>query len=410
MEWGYGHEAGPFRMWDLLGVRQTVEQMEALGVEVADWVKEMLEDGNGSFYKMEETQELQFSPVEGDYVPVREDPMELSLEKIRAEGGEIDRNDSASILNLGDGVLCFEIHSRGNAVDGGVVEMGNEVLRRLEEEDEWIGLVIGNEARNFCVWADLNEMAQRARQGMLDEIGDKVSAVQGLLMGFRFASKPVVAAPHGQTLGAGAEICMHADRICAAGETYMGLVETGVGLIPAAGGTKEMVRRLVSPPMHARAPSLPYVQDAFEKIAMAKVSGSALEAKEMGFLKEEDRVVMNGDHLIHAAKREALELADGYAPPTRDKSIYAAGTVTRGALEVGAIKPMVWGRYASEYDGEIASHLARVLSGGDLSVPQWVSEEHILKLEKEAFLDLLKNEKTMERIEAMLETGKPLRN
>jgi 3-hydroxyacyl-CoA dehydrogenase len=409
MEWGYGHEAGPFRMWDLLGVKETVEQMEALGIEVADWVKEMLEEGNESFYKMEGTQELQFSPIEGDYVPVREDPMELSLEKIRAEGGEIDRNDSASILNLGDGVLCFEIHSRGNAVDGGVVEMGNEALRRLEEEDEWVGLVIGNEARNFCVGADLNEMAQRARQGMLDEIGEKVSAVQGLLMGSRFASKPVVAAPHGQTLGAGAEICMHADRICAAGETYIGLVETGVGLIPAAGGTKEMVRRLISPAMHTSAPPLPYAQEVFEQIAQAKVSGSALEAREMGFLREEDRVVMNGDHLLSAAKREVLELADGYAPPAREKTIYASGKTIRAALEVD-VNTMRWGRFATDYDGVIAGHLARVLTGGDLSVPQWVGEEHILKLEKEAFLELLKNEKTMERIDAMLKNGKPLRN
>ena len=410
MEWGYGHEAGPFKMWDLLGVRETVEQMGSLDIEVADWVKGMLDGGNESFYKKDGTSELQFSPVNMEYEPVREDPMQLSLDTLREEDKEITRNDSASLLDLGDGVLCFEIHSKGNSVNEAVVEMGNEALRRLEEEDEWLGLVIGNEGGNFCVGADLSEMAEEAQNGDLDRIGEAVDALQNLLMDFRFASKPVVAAPHGQTLGAGAEICLHADRICAAGETYMGLVETGVGLIPAGGGTKELVRRLVSPPMHTRAPSLPYVQDVFETIAMAKVSGSALEAKEMGFLKEEDRVVMNGDHLIHAAKREALELADGYAPPTRDKSIYAAGTVTRGALEVGAIKPMVWGRYASEYDGEIASHLARVLTGGDLSVPQWVPEEHILRLEKEAFLELLKNEKTMERINAMLETGKPLRN
>src|SRR5919107_1400696 len=410
MEWGYGHDAGPFRMWDLLGVKETVEQMKSLDIQVANWVKEMLDGGSESFYKKDGTGELQFSPVKVEYEPVREDPMQLSLDTLRKEDKEITRNDSASLLDLGDGVLCFEIHSKGNSVDSAVVEMGKEALRRLEEEDEWVGLVIGNEGGNFCVGANLSDMAEGAKNGDLDDIGEAVDALQNLLMGFRFASKPVVAAPHGQTLGAGEEICLHADRVCAAGQTYIGLVETGVGLIPAGGGTKELVRRLVSPPMHARAPSLPYVQDAFEKIAMAKVSGSALEAKEMGFLKEEDRVVMNGDHLIHAAKREVLELADGYAPPPRDKSIYAAGTVTRGALEVGAIKPMVWGRYASEYDGEIASHLARVLTGGDLSVPQWVPEEHILRLEKEAFLELLKNEKTMERITAMLETGKPLRN
>ena len=410
MEWGYGHEAGPFRMWDLLGVEETVEQMDSLGIEVAPWVREMLEGGNESFYKKDGTSELQFSPIKGEYEAVREDPMQLSLDTLREEGKEISRNDSASILDLDDGVLCLEIHSRGNSIDASVVEMGNEALRRLEEEDEWLGLVIGNEGRNFCVGANIGEMAEEAQNGDLDSIGEAVDALQGLLMGFRFASKPVVAAPHGQTLGGGAEICLHADRICAAGETHMGLVETGVGLIPAGGGVKELLRRLVSPAMRTRAPSLPYVQEAFEKIAMAKVSGSGLEAREMGFLREEDRVVMNADHLINTAKREALELADGYTPPTRDDSIYAAGTVTRGALEVGAIKPLVWGGFASEYDGVIASHLARVLTGGDLSMPQWVPEEHILKLEKEAFLELLKNEKTHERIGAMLKTGKPLRN
>jgi 3-hydroxyacyl-CoA dehydrogenase len=270
--------------------------------------------------------------------------------------------------------------------------------------------VIGNEGGNFCVGANLGEMAEGAKNGDLDEIGEAIDALQNLLMDFRFASKPVVAAPHGQTLGAGAEICLHADRICAAGETYVGLVETGVGLIPAGGGTKELARRLVSSAMHpGGVPPLPHVQEAFEQIALAKVSGSALEAKEMGFLRDEDRVVMNGDHLISAAKREALDLADGYAPPVRENSVYAAGTKTRAALEVD-VNTMQWGNFATEYDGVIAGHLARVLTGGDLSIPQWVSEEHILKLEKEAFLELLKNDKTLERIDAMLKTGKPLRN
>jgi 3-hydroxyacyl-CoA dehydrogenase len=408
MEWGYGHQAGPFRSWDLLGVRATVERMESLGLEVGPWVKEMLDGGNESFYKTEGAKELQFSPVNMEYEPVRVDPMILSLDAVREEGGEVARNDSASLLDLGDGVLCFEIHSKGNSIDAAVVEIGNEALRRLEEED-WAGLVIGNEGRNFCVGANLAEVGHSAQQGQFDEIGDAVEALQNLLMGFRFASKPVVAAPRGQTLGGGAEIALHADRICAAGETYMGLVEVGVGLIPAGGGTKELVRRIVSPAMHTRAPSLPYVQDAFEKIALAKVSASALDAREMGYLREEDRIVMNPDHLINTAKREVLDLADGYAPPVHDEAVYAAGNVVRAALEVG-VKTLQWGRYATEYDGVIAAHLARVLTGGDLSLPQWVSEEYILKLEKEAFVSLLKNEKTHERIGAMLKTGKPLRN
>ncbi|HZC18389.1 MAG TPA: enoyl-CoA hydratase/isomerase family protein, partial [Rubrobacteraceae bacterium] len=287
-------------------------------------------------------------------------------------------------------------------------EIGYEALRKLEEGDEWVGLVVGNEGRNFCVGANLQEVSGTAQKGDLDAVGEAVDALQTLLMGFRYASKPVVAAPHGQTLGGGMEIALHADRVCAAGETYMGLVETGVGLIPAGGGTKELLRRLVSPPMHTRAPSLPYVQEVFQNIAMAKVSGSALEAREMGYLKEDDRVVMNGDHLIHAAKREVRELADGYAPPVHDKAIYASGEPVRMALEVG-VKTMQWGHYATEYDGVIAGHLARVLTG-DITVPQWVPEEYVLKLEKEAFMELLKNEKTHERIEAMLKTGKPLRN
>ncbi|MDP8925641.1 MAG: 3-hydroxyacyl-CoA dehydrogenase/enoyl-CoA hydratase family protein [Actinomycetota bacterium] len=409
MEWGYGQEAGPFRMWDLLGVRETVEQMESLDIEVASWVKEMLEDGNESFYKREGTKELQYSPVKGEYEPVREDPMIVSLDALREEGKEISRNDSASLLDLGDGVMCFEIHSRGNSVDAAAVEMGYEALRRLEEEDGWVGLVIGNEGSNFSVGADLGEVAEGVQQGDLARVGEAVDAFQNLLMGFRFASKPVVSAPHGQTLGGGAEIALHSDRIVAGGETYMGLVETGVGLIPAGGGTKEMVRRIVSSAMHTRAPSLPYVQEIFQNIAQAKVSGSALEAQEMGFLKEDDRVVMNGDHLISAAKREVLDLVDGYAPPVREKAIYGAGTVTRAALEV-QVKTLQWGRYATEYDGVVAGHLAHVLTGGDLSTPQWVTEDYILRLEKEAFIELLKNEKTQERIGAMLETGKPLRN
>ncbi len=406
-EWGFGHQAGPFRTWNLLGVRETVEQMESLGIEVANWVKRMLEAGHESFYKTDGTRELQYSPIEGDFEPVREDPMELSLERVRAEGGEVSSNDSASILDLGNGILCFEIHSKGNAVNGPVIEMGNEALRRLEQEDEWAGLVIGNEARNFCVGADLTEIAKETKNGTPDGVEERIGSLQSLLMKFRFASKPVVAAPHGQTLGAGVEICLHSDRVVAAGETYMGLVETGVGLIPAGGGTKEMARRLISP--HAQAPPLSYVQEAFEKIARAKVSGSAVEAQEMGFLTEEDRVIMNADHLISAAKREALELADGYAPPSRGKTVYATGIVTRAALEVG-VKTLQWGQFATEYDGTIGRHLARVLTGGDLPTPQWVSEEYLLELEKEAFLELLQNEKTMERIDAMLENGKPLHN
>jgi 3-hydroxyacyl-CoA dehydrogenase len=410
MEWGFGHETGPFRTWDLLGVRETVGRMDSMGIEVAGWVMEMLDGGDETFYKEEDGRELAYSPVEGGYGPVREDPMVISLDRLREEGKEVARNDSASLLDLGDGVLCLEFHSKGNSIDAAIVEMGYRALEELEEGD-WVGLVIGNEGRNFSVGANLGEIAHAAQNGMLDEVGKSVDALQNLLMGFRFAPKPVVAAPHGQTLGGGLETCLHSDRVVAAGETYMGLVEVGVGLIPAGGGTKEMARRIVSRPLGVSpdATPLPFVQKAFETIAMAKTAASALEAQEMGFLDEDDRVVMNADHVLSAAKREVLDLADGYVPPEHGKNVYAAGKTTRAALEV-AVKTLQWGRYASSYDGVIAGHVARVLTGGDLSLPQWVPEEYVLRLEKEAFLELLKNEKTHERIGAMLKTGKPLRN
>jgi 3-hydroxyacyl-CoA dehydrogenase len=410
MEWGFAHQAGPFRTWDLLGVPDTVEKMKALDIAVGGWVEEMLDAGNDSFYKTENGTELQFSPVERDYVPVREDPMYVSIDRLREEGKELERNDSASLLDLGDGVLCLEFHSKGNSIDAHIVEMGNRALAALERDDV-VGLVIGNEGRNFSVGANLGEMAHAVQNGNLEAIGESVDALQNLLMAFRFAPKPVVSAPHGQTLGGGLEVCLHSDRIVAAGETYMGLVEVGVGLIPAGGGTKEMARRLVSPPLRTapNTPPLPFLQKAFEQIALAKTATSAIEAKDMGFLTDDDRIVMNADHLISAAKREVEDLADGYTPPEHGANVYASARSARAALEMG-VKTMQWGHYASDYDGVIAGHVARVLTGGELSLPQWVPEEHLLELEKQAFLDLLKQPKTHERIEALLTTGKPKRN
>jgi 3-hydroxyacyl-CoA dehydrogenase len=279
--------------------------------------------------------------------------------------------------------------------------MGNRALEALERDD-MVGLVIGNEDRNFSVGANLGEIAHAVQNGDLDLVEKSVEALQNLLMAFRFAPKPVVSAPHGQTLGGGLEVCLHSDRMVAAGETYMGLVEVGVGLIPAGGGTKEMARRLVSPP-------LPFLQKAFEQIALAKTAGSALEAKEMGFLTEDDRIVMNANHLISAAKREVQDLSDGYTPPEHGNNVYASGRPARAALEMG-VKTMQWAHYASDYDGIIAGHVARILTGGNLSLPQWVPEEYLLKLEKKSFLELLKQEKTHDRIEALLKTGKPKRN
>ena len=410
MEWGFGHEAGPFRTWDMLGVPETVKQMEQLGMVLPSWVHEMLSKGNTSFYKKENGQELVYNPTTGTYEPVRTDPERISLALLRKAGKEIARNDSASLLDLGDGVLCFEIHSRASAINSDVVEMGKRALSELEG-DRWVGLVIGNEARNFCVGANLVDVATAAQQGQWDQLRQMLQEFQNLVMGFRFSNKPVVTAPHGQTLGGGAEIALHSDQVVAAAETYMGLVETGVGLIPAGGGTKEIARRIISRPiaLSPNAPPLPFAEKAFETIAQAKVSGSALEARTLGFLTEENIIVMNPDHLLAVAKRQVLDIAENYRPPEGGKDIYAGGKPLLAALEIG-VQQLQWAGYATEYDGVVVRQLARVLCGGELSASQWVSEVYMLTLEQNAFLSLLHNQKTMERIQAMLTTGKPLRN
>lgn len=410
MEWGFGQEAGPFRTWDMLGVPQTVEQMQKLGIEQPSWVQEMLNKGNTSFYKEENGQELVYNPNTDFYEPLRTDAERISLDALRKAGKEIAHNDSASLLDLGDGVLCFEIHSQANAIDPAVVEMGRQALKELES-DTWVGMVIGNQARNFCVGANLFLVAMAAASQQWDSLRQMVKEFQGLNMAFRFSRKPVVAALHGQTLGGGAEIAMQSDRIVAAAETYMGLAEAGVGLIPSGGGIKEMARRIIAKPMaiNPSAPPLLFAEKAFATIAQAKVSASALEARNLGFLTEEDVIVMNPDYVLAEAKRAVLDMSEHHVPPQGGKDIYAAGQPTLAALSVG-VQQLIWGGYATEYDGVIARAIAEVLCGGTLSAGQWVTEDYILQLEQEGFLSLLHNEKTIERIQAMLTTGKPLRS
>ncbi len=406
MEWGFGHEAGPFRTWDLIGVGRAVQEMDRLGIAVAGWVRDFLAAGNQRFYRDGDV----YGPVTGTYGPVPGDARATDLEALKSGGGEVAANASASLVDLGDEVLCLEIHSPASAIDVGVLELGRRALEELEA-GPWRGLVIANQARNFCVGANIGEVGMTAYQGAYDQVGMAVRALQELLAGFRYAPKPVVAAPHGQTLGGGAEICMHADRVVASLETYIGLVEVGVGLVPAGGGCKELLRRIVSPAMRAGgdAPALPFVQRVLETIGTAKVATSALEARELGFMTEQDRVVLHPDHLLHAAKHEVLALADGYRPPLRERSVYAAGLPTLAALELG-VRTMQWSGLASEHDVLIGAKLARVLCGGELSEPQWVEEEHVLALERQAFIELLREQATMERIQHLLTTGKPLRN
>jgi 3-hydroxyacyl-CoA dehydrogenase len=418
IEWGFGHRHGPFRTWDLLGVSATVELMDQLGIPVGDWVRKMLDGGSGTFYIERGGAELAYTPRSGNYERVPQDPEVLDLERVRSEADRkhvVAGNGSASLVDLGDDVLCLELHAPASAVDAGVLEMGRECLRELDG-DRWRALVIASRKRNFCVGANIGEIGMAAYQiaasgadtAPLDEV---VRSLQDLLQGLRFGAKPVVAAPHGQTLGAGAEICMAADRVVASAETYMGLVEFGVGVIPAGGGCKELLRRVVSKAVTSGedVPPLPHLQRVFETIALAKVATSALEARELGFLTDADRVVMHPDRLLSAAKREALALADGYRPPPRDAKVYAAGAGVLAALELG-VRTLRWAGQASEYDEVIAGKLAGVLCGGELSAPQWVREQYVLDLERAAFVDLIVRQPTLERIQAMLTTGKPLRN
>jgi 3-hydroxyacyl-CoA dehydrogenase len=406
VEWGFGYELGPFRAWDAIGVADGVARMEALGIEVPAWVTEMLAAGHQAFYRDGQV----YSPPTHDYVPVPADPEVIDLDRLKAGGAEVAGNASASLVDLGDGVLCFELHAPASAIDAAVVELGARALEELES-GRWAGLVIANQARNFCVGANLGEVGMAAYQGQHDQVVAAVQALQGVLMGLRYAPRPVVVAPHGQTLGGGAEIVLHADRVVAALETYIGLVEVGVGIVPAGGGCKELLRRVVAPAVRAApdAPALPFVQRVFETVGLAKVATSAVEAQELGFLEEHDVIVLNAEHQLAAAKREVLDLADAYRPPAREASVYAAGLPVLAALELG-VQTLQWAGQASEHDGVVARHLARVLCGGELSLGQWVTEQHILDLERDAFLALLREPRTMERIQGFLMTGKVVRN
>ena len=407
VEWGFGYELGPFRAWDAIGVAGGVARMEALGIEVPAWVKEMLAAGHQSFYRDGQV----YSPLVGAYQPVPADPEVIDLDRLKAEGAEVAGNGSASLVDLGDGVLCLELHAPASAIDAAVVELGARAAKELEGGD-WNGLVIASQARNFCVGANLGEVGMAAYQGLYDQVGEAAKGLQDTLMSLRYAPRPVVAAPHGQTLGGGAEIVLAADRVVAALETYIGLVEVGVGIVPAGGGCKELLRRVVSPAMRAApdAPPLPFVQRVFETIGLAKVATSAVEARELGFLEEHDVIVLDADHQLAAARREVLDLADAYQPPAReDATVYAAGRPVLAAREL-AVQTLQWAGQAGPHDGVVARQLARVLCGGELSLGQWVPEQHILDLEREAFLALLREPKTMERIQAFLTTGKVVRN
>ena len=416
VRWGFMHEAGPFETWDMLGVRDTVKRMKAAGYPAAKWVREMLKAGIESFYQYKRSTPQSgsvdknsekigvYDVVKGKYVKFKRPKGMLVLRQQRV----VSQNQGATIRDLGDGVACLEFHTKMNALDDDIMNMTVKALERLETDFD--GLVIGSEADNFSAGANLFMMVVGAQQGMWDMLDAAVRKLQDLNMRMRYSPKPVIVAPAGLTLGGGCEITMHGSRVVAAAETYIGLVELGAGVIPAGGGTKEMLRRILNPVMRVEnAEPLAALQRAFLQMGQAKVATSAEEARSMNILTPADRIVLNRDHLLTEAKKEALHMiAAGYKPPAPEL-IYAAGRDVLAAIRIGT-----WmfqeGKYITQYDHYLAGKLAYVMCGGELTRGQWVSEQYILDLEREAILSLFGEEKTQARMWNLLQTGKPLRN
>ncbi len=409
-KWGFNHELGPFEIWDALGVAETAARMEADGYPVAPWVKEMLASGHATFYQRDEAGVVAgvYDPKRGGYVPLHKDPRSIVIADLRAAGKRIEGMAGASLIDMGDGILLLEFHTKANAIDADIIAMGWKALEHLERG--YNGLVIGNQGEHFSAGANIFLIAMLAQQQEWDKIEATTRELQNLFQAMRAAPRPVITAPFGMALGGGAEMAMAGARSVAHAELYIGLVEIGVGLLPAGTGCKEMLRRVINPVMETpNADVLPHLQRVFEMLALAQVSESAKQARSMGFLRESDRIVLNKDFLLAEAKREALHLAAGGYTPQPAGKVWAAGRDALAALRLG-VYSMHEAGYATDHDVLIANKIAHVLCGGDLSEPGWVPEQYILDLEREAFVELCHEPKTIERIMHMLQYSKPLRN
>ena len=407
MKAGFGWENGPFEIWDAIGVKKGLEIMKAEGYEAADWVREMLTSGNTSFYTVKEGNTYYYDIPSKSQVKVPGQDAFIILNNIR-ESKKIWSNSDAVIEDLGDGILNLEFQSKMNTIGGEVLQGINKAIDLAERE--YAGLVIGNQAANFSVGANIGMIFMMAVEQEYDELNMAIKMFQDTIMRVRYSSVPVIVAPHGMTLGGGCEMSMHADKVVAAAETYIGLVEFGVGVIPGGGGSKEMTLRAADT-FKKDDVELNALREYFLTIGTAKVSTSAYEAYDLGILqKGKDIIVVNKDRQIAEAKKHALLLAEaGYTQPVRRKDIKVLGKQALGAFLVGT-DSMYAGKYISEHDKKIANKLAYVMAGGDLSEATNVSEQYLLDLEREAFLSLCTERKTLERIQHMLKTGKPLRN
>ncbi len=408
MRWGFSHQAGPFELWDMLGVEETARQMRAAGFEPAAWVQDMRDGGHDRFYRSLNGGQQVYDPAGGSYLPMKPAARQVLFQQKRDAHAPLESNPSASLFDLGDGVAGMELHAKLNTLDEDVGRMLETALQTVDAEFD--GLVISTDADNFSAGANLFILVMNAQAGQFEQIDAMVRGLQELHTTMRYFHKPVVIAPAGLALAGGCEMIMHASRIVAAAELYTGLVEVGAGVIPAGGGVKEMLRRVVNPVMRIpNAQALAIHQKLFEQIGQAQVATSAAQARQYGILSPADRVVMNREELLFEAKQEVLRLHDSaYAPPPPER-IYAAGRDTLNALRV-ALHMFREAGQISEYEVHLGEKLAYVMSGGELSKPEWVPEEYILELEREAFLSLCGEEKTQQRMWHILNTGKPLRN
>ncbi len=416
MRWGFAWELGPFELIDAIGVTPFAAQVQKEGRALPSVIEKVLSSGRKGFYESEKGVASVFDLASGTGRRVEEPSGIVILKSLKEAGREIERNPGASLIDLGDGVVCCEFHAKMNAIGTDLIAMLHKGLKRLESDFD--AMVIANQAVNFSVGANLLLVLVAAQEQEWDELHMAVKQFQNANLAIKYAKKPVVAAPQGMALGGGCEISLHAARIHAAAEAYIGLVETGVGLIPGGGGTKEMLLRANERAVGTEDLDLFHaLKPVFENVAMAKVGTSAEECRDLGYLRREDLVSMNRDRLVADAKETALSLyRSGWKPAAAS---WQEGAQTTQMKVLGeqflagaklAIHMLVRGGYASEYDGHVACKLANILAGGPLTAPQLVSEQYILDLEREAFVSLCGEKKTQERIAHTLKTGKPLRN
>lgn len=407
MKWGFNWELGPFEIWDAIGVKESLERMKADGYDVPARINVLLDNAE-TFYKTVDGERYYFDFDKKDYVkvPVRDNVIFLS--KPKDTGKVLAENDGAGILDLGDGVICCEFRTKMNTIDLDVIDMLNKAVDMVE--DKYEALVIGSQSQHFGAGANIFMLLQAAEEGRWWDIEDITRAFQDINMRFKYCSKPVVAAPYGLTLGGACEVTMHSHRAVAAAETYIGLVEVGVGLLPAGGGTKELLLRTMNDNRIGPRP-MDVAQKVFETIGMAKVGTSAREGKELyGYLRASDMEVMNSDSQIYYAKQAALSLVrEGFRPRLVKETVKVAGKTGFTALMLG-LENMKAAGYISEHDALIGEKIAHILTGGGVAEGTEVGEDRLLELEREGFVELCAQPKTQARIEHMLKTGKPLRN